>query len=115
MAAGPLLSATLQRLPSTLEEWARFGTLPPDNSGLPPNLADSSFAFPSDFVGRTLNSTFIVMLDTPNWAILEYEERAEFVASLSPLIEGWLNELVEAIEAEQADKLHPLSSKELSE
>lgn len=114
-AAGPLLCAPLQSLPSTLEEWARFGALSPGDSGLPVNLVDSSLTFPGDFVGRTFSSTCIVMLDTPNWMILGYEEQAEFVASLGPLIEGWRSELVRAIEAEQADKLHLRGSGELSE
>lgn len=113
-AVGPLLCAPLQRLPSTLEEWVRFSTSSAGDSRLPANLVDSIFAFPRDFVGRSLDSTFIVMLETPNWALLEYEERAEFVASLPPLIEGWRNELVEAIEAEQADKLQLLGSTELA-
>lgn len=112
-AAGPLLSATLQRLPSTLEEWTRFGSLSSRDYGLPPNLADSSFALPGDFIGQTPNSTFIVMLNTPNWAIVEHEERAEFVASLRPLIEGWRQKLTEVIRVEQKGESSSLSSEEL--
>jgi hypothetical protein len=112
-AAGPVLSATLQRLPSALEEWARFGTLPPSNVDLPTNLVDNSFAFSGDFIGRTLNSTFLVVLDTPNWALIEHEERTEFVASLPPLIEGWRNELMKKVKSEQKDELSSLTSREL--
>ncbi|MGH3912002.1 MAG: hypothetical protein ACRDTC_01120 [Pseudonocardiaceae bacterium] len=114
-ATGPLFRAPLEGLPSTLEEWARFGELPQDGSEPDSNLVDSTFAFPSDSVGRTLSSTFMVMLDTPNWTILGYEEHAEFVASLPPLLEGWRKELVKAMEAERGEELHLLGATELSQ
>jgi hypothetical protein len=53
------------------------------------------------------------MLDTPNWAMLGYEEHTEFVASLSPLLVGWREELVRATEEDQ-NKLDLLGSEELS-
>lgn len=113
-ATGPLLAAPLQNLPFTLEEWVRFGP-PPGGSWADLNLVDGTFGgFPGEFIGRTVNSTFLVMLDTPNWVGLGFEERIEFAASLPTLLESWRRELQAAIAAEKLDE-PTMRSHDLSE
>lgn len=86
-AAGPLLLQPLAPLASALEEWVRQ-RVPAD----PPVLCDTRFR--TDRIIRTPNTTVLIMPASPNWALLvEYEELAEFIASLPPLLESWRERL----------------------
>jgi hypothetical protein len=75
---------------TTLEEWIRYPT--PDVGKL--NLL-GDLGFTGDVLVRTANTTFLMMPASPNFLVIEYEEMAEFVASLPALLRGW----TEAIEA----------------
>ena len=73
---------------TALEEWIRYPTPPV----APLNLL-GDLGFTDDVVVRTANTTFLMMPGTPNFLVLEYEEMAEFVASLPALVRGWTEDV----------------------
>lgn len=114
-AAEALFHTPVQSLPTALEEWARLDCREPGTARHEHQMTDLSRAsrFPDDFIGSTYNSTVIVMPNTPNWALLEYEEQIEFAASLPPLLEHWRNQLDHAVSDDSRD-LKKLISKDLA-
>jgi hypothetical protein len=114
-AADALFRTPVQSLPTALEEWARLDVKCPDTltqKELRSNLLGKS-RFPNDFIGIMYNSTVVVMPDTPNWTLLQYEEQAEFTASLPPLIKHWRKLLNDAVTGDSRDLIQ-LSSTDLA-
>jgi predicted N-acetyltransferase YhbS len=77
-----LILNPVRHLATSLEEWVRYPT--PDVE----NLMQGA-GYVGDVVIRTPNTTVIFMPESPEWAFDEYEEMAEFVAAMPPLIEAW--------------------------
>jgi hypothetical protein len=88
-AAGGLLLQPVQTFSASLEEWVRVSVPDPVL-----NLVQQT-GFDTDLVVRTANTTLLFMPGSPNWVLLGFEEMAEFVAALPPLLYAWKQRLSE--------------------
>ncbi len=88
---GTLLLRAIRGYPSALEEWVLPAT-PMEVSNL---LGDQGFA--GDVLARTANTTLVYMPSTAGYMMLEYEEMAEFTATLPALLSGWKSEVLEHV------------------
>lgn len=84
---------------TSLEEWIRYPRIDFRDLNL---LAEPGFA--GDVAVRTSNTTFLLTPGAPDWLALEYEEMAEFVASLPTLLDSW-RRTIEVLVAQAADDM----------
>ena len=87
-AGASLLLQPVHGAAVALEEWVRHPV--PNTAG--GNLL-GDYGFIGDFLYRTANTSFGYFPGRPHFLVLEYEEAAEFVASLSAPLEGWLEDI----------------------
>ncbi|MGD0880232.1 MAG: hypothetical protein ABSB09_01500 [Acidimicrobiales bacterium] len=99
-AGASLLLQPVHGATIALEEWVRYPI--PETAGA--NLL-GDYGFKGDFLYRTTNTSFGYFPGLPEFLILEQMEAAEFVASLSAPLVGWLEE-IQAISSPAPDK-HP--------
>jgi hypothetical protein len=92
-----LLAQPVRQTASSLDEWIRYPT--PRDLG----AAQVGEAFSGDVVLRTANTTVICMTGTPDFLVKNYEEGAEFVASLAVLFTQWSREVTDATRAAEAE------------
>lgn len=83
-----LLCQPIRQFASSLEEWLRFS--PRDPLGL--NLFEGH-GFIGDVAFGTVSSTVFPIVHVPLFLLLEYQELAEFVASLDAIFEGHKDKL----------------------
>jgi hypothetical protein len=78
-----LLAQPVRQSVCALEEWVRYRV---------PSIMDmnlfSDAGFAGDVAISTRNTTVFLRTSMPHWLLLEYEEMAEFAASLAPLLEA---------------------------
>jgi hypothetical protein len=85
--AGQLLLNPVTGHATALEEWTR--------QPMPVKVHNLSgdAGYDVDLIARTDNTTLLVLPGSPSWVYLGQEEKVEFVASLSPLLQRWRREL----------------------
>ena len=83
-----LLFHPIRQAAVALEEWVRY----PVPSISDRNLLDG-FSFIGDFIGRTANTTFLLLGSMPEFLMRDHEQAAEFVASLPALLQSWMEEI----------------------
>jgi hypothetical protein len=90
-AGASLILQPVRIAAATLEEWVRYPV---------PDIDESNFlkgyGFVGDFAVRTTNTTFALLRGLPEFLIVEYEEGAEFVASVPALLQSCLAEIRDA-------------------
>ena len=100
VVGGSLLLHPVRSLATSLEEWVRYPTPEVEN------LREQS-GYSDDLVVRTANTTVLYMPSSPEWSFDGYEEMAEFVAALPPLLAAWEAEIL-AIEQRVKSELPEL-------
>lgn len=83
--APKLFLRPVRQAATALEEWVLF----PEPS--PETLIRRGMR--GDLVARTANTTFIYLPNSPHFLLLEFEEMAEFIATLPPLLTLWRHNL----------------------
>jgi hypothetical protein len=83
-----LLLQPVREAAVALEEWVRYPVPAIDGANLL-----GVHGFDGDFAYRTANTSFGYLPGRPNFLILEYEEAAEFVATLPAPLQGWLEDI----------------------
>jgi hypothetical protein len=92
-----LLTQSVRQTASGLEEWIRY----PASGDI--HTARVGEAFSGDVVLRTANTTVICMTGTPDFVVRQYEEGAEFIASLAVLYARWSRDVSDAVQAAEAE------------
>jgi hypothetical protein len=90
-----------------LEQWVRH----PVPETVDANLL-GDYGFIGDFSFRTANTSFGYFPGRPEFLVLEYEEAAEFVASLPAPLQGWLED-IRAISSLESGKVRHADERKL--
>jgi transposase-like protein len=88
---------------ATLEEWVRYPA--PSSQNV---LEDRGFR--GDLVLQTTNTTIIALPGKPSFLVANYEEGAESVATLRPLLENWRRQVLESV-AKASDALESIDKR----